>query len=383
MKVTEARLYAMRSNWRELTMVQLRTDEGISGVGEIGLHFGNRGVAAIIGELVRRFLLGKDPRQVERHWDTMYRESFWGRGGGVSILGAISAVEEACWDIAGKALGVPAYMLLGGKARDRLRLYANGWYRSGASPDDFARAAERVANDGFTALKFDPFYFAGPEHGQNPLKIMHRRDIAVAAARVAAVRAAVGPDIDILLEAHGWFDVNTAIEVGQRMEEYNCLVYEEPIEPTNAQAMAHVAASVRIPIASGERIYTRWGFLPFLQADALRVLQPDIGNTGGMAETRKIAALADTFHRPIAPHNCWGPVATAAAVHVDAATTNLFIQEWFPYESDDHYNVVDHAYEREAKEGYLIVPDDRPGLGVNLNEALLEPHLIDVVTSDQ
>jgi galactonate dehydratase len=310
----------------------------------------------------------------------MYRESFWTRGGGVIPLAAISALDEALWDIAGQALNVPAYALLGGRARDRIRLYANGWYRTGGSPADYARDAERVARDGYTALKFDPFVNVSDEHRAVPLKIMARRDIEVAAQRVAAVREAIGPEVDILLEAHGWFDVNTAIEIGQRMEEYNCLVYEEPIEPTNAQAMAQVAANVGIPVATGERIYTRWGFLPFLEAGAIRVLQPDIGNTGGMSETRKIAALADTFHLPIAPHNCWSPIGTAAAVHVDAATTNLFIQEWFPYEADEHYQIVDRAYEREAKDGYLTVPDDRPGLGLTLDEARMAPHLVTDVT---
>ncbi|MBI2940061.1 MAG: mandelate racemase/muconate lactonizing enzyme family protein [Chloroflexi bacterium] len=375
MKITEARLYLMRSNWRNLTIVQLRTDEGITGVGEAGLHLGNRAVASLIGELAERFLLGQDPRQVERHWDRMYRESFWGRGGGATILAAISALDEALWDITGKSLGIPAYALLGGKARDRIRLYANGWYRTGGPPADYARDAEKVVRDGYTALKFDPFVNISAEHGAVPGKIMDRRDIEVAAQRVAAVREAIGPDVDILLEAHGWFEVNTAIEVGQRMEEYRCLVYEEPIEPTNPQAMAQVAANVRIPVATGERLYTRWGFLPFLEHDAMRVLQPDIGNTGGMTETRKIAALADTFHLAIAPHNCWGPVATAAAVQVDAATTNLLIQEWFPGEADEHYLVVDRAYEREAKDGYLAVPDDRAGLGVNLDEERMATYL--------
>jgi galactonate dehydratase len=380
-KITGLRLYLMPSKWRVTAIAQLRTDAGLTGVGEAGLHIGSRATAEMIAELTQRYLLGQDPRHVERHWDRMYREAFWTRGGGVVPLAAISALDEALWDITGKAAGLPAYALLGGKARDRIRLYANGWYHSGGSPDDYAADAEKVVKMGFTALKFDPFVNVSDEHRAVPLKIMTRRDIETAAQRVAAVRDAVGPEVDILLEAHGWFDVNTAIEVGRRMAEYHCLVYEEPIEPTNAQAMAQVATGQPIPVATGERIYGRWGFLPYLEAGALRVLQPDIGNTGGMTETRKIAALADTFHLSIAPHNCWGPIGTAAAVHVDAATTNLLIQEWFPCEADEHYAVVDHAYEHDARDGYLAVPDDRVGLGVELDEERLRPHQIADITA--
>jgi galactonate dehydratase len=348
-------------------------------LGEGGLHVGSRATLEMIGELARRYLLGQDPREVERLWDRMYREPFWTRGGGVVTMAAISALDEALWDITGKAAGLPAYALLGGKARDTIRLYANGWYRTGGPTAEYAADAERVVAMGYTALKFDPFVNSSGDHRAVPQKIMGRRDIRTAVQRVAAVRDAVGPDVDILLEAHGWFDVPTAIEIGQCMADYRCLIYEEPIEPTNAVAMAQVAAGQPLPVASGERIYGRWGFLPYLEAGALRVLQPDIGNTGGMSETRKIAALADTFHLPIAPHNCWGPIATAAAVHVDAATTNLLIQEWFPCEAEEHYLMVDRPYELEARNGYLVVPNDRPGLGVELDEERMRDFLVDEI----
>jgi galactonate dehydratase len=390
MKVTEVRLYAIPSMWRELTIVQLRTDEGITGLGEIGVsHEVDRGTLHVVRAMAESFVLGKDPRHVESLWDTMNRYSFWGRGGGAVVMAAISAIEEACWDIFGKSVGLPAFMLLGGKVRERIRLYANGWWSSvgalassyGLSPAEWARDAERVVKDGFTALKFDPFRYTAPDQGAVPQKSMDRRAIAAAMERIAAVRRAVGPDVDILIEAHGWFDVHTAIEIGQRLEEYDVLFFEEPIESTSPQAMANVAANIRTPVAAGERIYTRWGFLPYLEANAMRILQPDIGNTGGMLETRKIAAMADVFHLPIAPHNPWGPVATAAAVHVDAATPNFLIQEWFPYEKDDHYRVVDHAYELDVREGHLTIPDDRPGLGVELNEAAVAAYLVDTVVA--
>jgi galactonate dehydratase len=360
--------------------VQLRTDGGISGAGEAGMHFGMRGVASIIGEFARRYLLGQDPLPVEYHWERMYRESGWSRGGGAALMAAISALDEALWDIAGKALGVPVYALLGGKVRDRLRLYANGWYRTGGPPDDYARDAEKVLRDGFTALKFDPFQNVSEWQHWRPRRIWDRREIEIAARRVAAVRETVGPEVDILLEGHGWFDVNTAVEVGKRMAEFDLLLFEEPTDSTNPDALAQVAAAVPQPVAAGEKIYTRWGFLPFLQSRSMRILQPDVGNTGGISETRKIATLAETYLLSIAPHNCWGPIGTAAAVHVDAATTNLLIQEWFPYEGDDHFRMVDHAYELDARDGSLALTADRPGLGVELDERYMAPYLVETVT---
>jgi galactonate dehydratase len=263
-------------------------------------------------------------------------------------LAAISALDEALWDLTGKHLGVPAYALLGGKARDRIRLYANGWCRTGGPLTEYAAEAERVARDGFTALKFDPFVNVSAEHRAVPLKIMERREIEVAARRIAAVRDAVGPEVDILLEAHGWFDVNTAIEIGQRMEEYDCLVYEEPIEPTNPQAMAQVAAAVAIPVASGERIYTRWGFLPFLEAGALRV-QPDI------EYRRHDRDAQDRRARRHLPPGDRAAQLLGADRHRGGRAgrrryDNLLIQEWFLHETDEHYAIVDCAYEREARD---------------------------------
>lgn len=379
MKITEARIYLSTSRKRQTALVQLRTEEGITGVGEAGIHFGMRAVAAAISEYARRFLLGEDPRHIERHWERMCRESGWARNGGVVFTAAISALDEAMWDIFGKSLNLPVYMLLGGKVRDRIRLYANGWYRTGGPPRDYAEDAERVVRDGYSALKFDPFQDVNAELGWRPRRIWYNDEIELAAARVAAVRDAVGPGVDILLEGHGWFDVETAIRVGHRMAEFNCKYFEEPTDSSNAEALAQVARAISMPVASGEKIYTRWGFLPFIQQQAMTILQPDVGNTGGISETRKIANLAEAHLLSIAPHNCWGPIGTAATVQIDVSTVNLFMQEWFPYEGEAHYRMVDHAFELDARDGWLVIAEDRPGLGVNLNEELLAPNLIETV----
>lgn len=379
MKITASRIYLSKSRKRPTAIVQLLTDEGVSGVGEVGMHFGSRATASYLAEFVRRYMLGQDPRHPEKHWDRIYRESGWSRGGGPVLLGAISALDEAMWDILGKCLGVPVYMLLGGKVRDRIRLYANGWYRTGGPPSDYAADAEKVVRQGFKALKFDPFQDVSEELGWRPRRIWQREEIEVAARRIAAVRDAVGPEVEIFLEGHGWFDVGTAVEIAHRVAEYGIRFFEEPIDSTNPEALARVAAAIPMAVATGEKIYTRWGFLPFLQHGAMRIAQPDVGNTGGISETRKIAALADSFLVSIAPHNCWGPIGTAATVQVDASTVNLQVQELFPYEGDDHYRMVDHAWELDVKDGYMPVPDGRPGLGVELNEAYMASNLIETV----
>jgi galactonate dehydratase len=330
---------------------------------------------------VRRYVIGQDPRHPERIWERMYRESAWARGGGVVLMAAMSAIDEALWDITGKALNQPVYMLLGGKLRDRIRLYANGWYRTGGPPSEYAEDAEKVVKDGFLALKFDPFQDVSKELAWRPRRIWYREEITAALARVAAVRKAIGPEVEILLEGHGWFDVNTAIEIARRVEEYDIKFFEEPLDTTNVEALARLAQTISIPIATGEKLYTRWGFLPFLQQGAMTICQPDVGNTGGISETRKIATLAETFLISVAPHNCWGPIGTAATIHVDVAIPNFIVQELFPYEGDNHYRMVDQAYESNRQGGYIVIDEDRPGLGVNLDEKFMAPNLVETITA--
>ena len=216
-------------------------------------------------------------------------------------------------------------------------------------------------------MKFDPFMEDSTvAAGIPPKHIDGFKDSAIV-DRVAAVREAVGPDIDIIIEVHGWLDVGTAIRFGRKFEPFNPMAYEEPIEPSNVDAMKKVSDRVDIPIASGERICTRYGFREYIEQQALDIIQPDIGVCGGIAELRKIAAHAETYHMGIAPHNCNGPVATAATIHADFATSNFVIQEWFPYESPEHYGLVDYPYEPTHNNGYLDIPD-RPGLGIELTD---------------
>lgn len=375
MKVTEVTTHVINSTWRNLVFVRVHTDAGVIGTGECTPVYGTgaMGTEAAAREIAAYHLVDRDPMDIEAFYDRAYRESFWGRNPGVLFMGGLSGLEQACWDIMGKVLDVPVWRLLGGKCREKIRLYANGWYmeaRAAGKLQGYVDAAKRVVDDGFTAMKFDPFMGSPTLSDAIPPKHIDAFNDGPIVERVAAVREAVGPDVDIIVEVHGWLDVRTAIRFGKKFAPYAPMAYEEPIEPTNVDAMKKVADRVDIPIASGERIYTRYAFREFIEHQALDLIQPDVGICGGIAEIRKIAAHAETYHIGIAPHNCNGPVATAATVHADFATTNFVIQEWFPYELPEHYGLVDHPFEPIHKDGYLGLPE-RPGLGVELTELAL------------
>ena len=341
-------------NW---TFVKIDTDEGIHGWGEATVEGKEKTVAEAIRELERQ-LIGRDPFEIERLWQEMYRDAFW--VGGPILTSAISGIELGLWDIKGKALGVPVWQLLGGRMRDRIRAYANGWFRGAKTPGQFARAAESTVAQGFTALKWDPFGGAG-------LFIEHEQE-EIAIAIVREVRNAVGPAIDLLIEVHGRLSPANAIRIAHRLEEFAPFWYEEPVPPENVDSTALVARSIAIPVATGERLFTKWGFKDVLEKQAAAVIQPDIGHDGGILETRKIAAMAEVYYVGVAPHNPNGPLSTAACLQVDACTPNFLIQEFVV--SDAEIRAAIQKEPLPLVEGYFLVPE-RPGLGVDLDEAAL------------
>ncbi len=279
----------------------------------------------------------------------------------------MSGIDEALWDIKGKALNVPVYELLGGKCRDRIRLYANGWYGGAVDPEDYAQNARKIVEDGYTAMKFDPFAIKPDGSWGYPGRFIDRETAKCVYDRVKAVREAVGPNIEILIECHGNLGPTSAIQVGKQLEEFAPFFYEEPVDALNVDCMKKVSENVNVPIAAGERLYSRYHFRKYIEDQVLDILQPDVGLAGGLTETKKIATYADTYDLVVAPHNCTGPIATAAAVQLDACITNFLIQEWFPYFNDEHYVFVTSPLEPRAANGYYEIPD-RPGLGVELNE---------------
>jgi galactonate dehydratase len=376
MKITDVEIFDVGLDGWNPVLVRINTDEGISGVGEVALAYGV-GSSAGVGmarDLAERFLLGANPFQIEQLWDRMYRKTFWGQGGGPVVFGGMSAIDEALWDIKGKALGMPVYELLGGSCWDRLRVYANGWYRGCTTPEAYADAALKVVADGYTAMKFDPFAVTPEGEWEYTRRALSRERADLAYDRVAAVREAIGPSIDILVEVHGNLGTTSAIQIGKRLEALAPFFYEEPVDALNVECMRKVGENVDIPIAAGERLYTRYGFRPYIEGQILDILQPDLGLAGGISEVKKIANYAETYNLHVQPHNCASPVATAASVQVDCCIPNFIIQEWFPYREPEMYELVNEPLEFQVVDGAMPVPT-QPGLGIELNDAVVADYL--------
>lgn len=365
---------AERAAYR-LVLVEVETDSGVTGVGEVGLAYGIGAVGTmqVVLEMARNYLIGHDAREVARFSERVYRNGFWLQGGGPVMHGAVSALDQALWDIKGKLLGAPVYELLGGAMRERIRLYSNGWSRSIGDPAELGARAAEEAEAGFTALKFDPFkYDAAGE--RTPLVGVIGPDLhRLGVARVRAVREAIGPDVDILVELHGNLMPNDALRACTDMAEFRPFFFEEPIDCSDVGVLANFAARISTPLAAGERIYTNAGFRPYFESGALAVIQPDMGLCGGITELMRIAASAQAHQVTVQPHNCGGPVSTAACLQVDAVIPNLQFQEIFPYFADGRQDVVTDAYERRVERGYMALPKG-PGLGIEINRDYLGGH---------
>ena len=352
MKITDLKTYLVhcyRTNWG---FVQVETDAGISGIGEVTLEMKEQAAEAAVLEL-KDYLLGKDPREIERHVHLMYRDSYW-RVGPV-LMSAISGVEMALWDISAKELNVPVYRLLGGKCNDRVKAYANAWFAGASTPAGFAQKAKEAAARGFLALKWDPF---GKAYGSMSIK-----ELDDALAVVGAVRDAVGNTVDLLIEGHGRFNVPTACTIARELEPFRPLFFEEPVPPDNLDALADVRRKSPISISAGERLYHRTQFRELFEKRAADIIQPDVSHAGGLAELKKIAAMAEAYHLPFAPHNPSGPVAMAATLQLAACTPNFYLLETMatdiPWRAD---LTTEHLVFRD---GYFEIPE-RPGLGLEL-----------------
>ena len=349
-----------KRNW---LIVRLTTDEGIEGIGEASMLGYDPLVARLLEEFVDSYLAGKDPLHHELHWIRMYHDN--GGRGGRMFSTVLSGLDLAIWDLKGKALGVPVYELLGGPFRDRIRVYANGWYTNPGTPEQNAEEAKAVVAKGYTAMKFDPF-------GQHNYYTLSSSEAQLAVDRVAAVREAVGPDVDILVEVHAKFNVATAVMMGKRLEEYRPFWFEEPVSYENVSEMAQVRSRVNIPIATGERLYLKFPFYELVSADAVDILQPDICNAGGITELKKIAAIAESRHVLMAPHNTNSPVGTAASFHLGASLPNFLIQEYHAEFYQPHYFEVFDGLPRQ-RDGYVELPKG-PGLGLSFNEEVAAAH---------
>lgn len=368
MKITDLRVFQTQGGHANWTFVKLYTDSGLTGVGEASLERNDEVVVKAL-ETFRDFLVGQDPFQIEYIWNALYKQTF--KYGQLIILTALSGIEQALWDIKGKALGVPVYELLGGKLRDKARAYANAWafqkvitsMTAEDTPDSIAENALKMVDKGFTAMKWDPFREGG--------QVIQRSEEEFALACVKAVREAVGPSVDILIECHGRFNMHSAIRIAHKLEPYDPFFYEEPIPPDNLDALAALQRSINLPIATGERLYTRWEFRPLFEKNAAQIIQPDICNVGGIWELRKIAAMAEAYYVSVQPHNSNGPVQTIASLHLDASIPNFVFQELF-YPYLDMYNEI-LTEPIIYKDGYLEIPTS-PGLGTDIREDVIRKH---------
>ena len=364
MTIAEARVTVVGTPWRELLFLELSTDDGLTGVGEVRMVNKTDTLVACIGELAPRYVIGADPFDVERlAWNVQRAE--YGRPGEVT-QSALAAFDVACWDLMGQSLGVPVWKLLGGRFRDRVAAYANGWYQAERDPGAIARLARAVVARGYRALKLDPFGAASAE-----LSAADRRG---AEAIVAGVREAVGPDVQILVEMHGRFTTATAIRVAAMLEPYAPEWIEEPVPPENAAALARVKAATRIPIATGERAHTIADIREFVESGVADVVQADLTHFGGFLPMKHLAGWADAHYLLLAPHNVCGPVGTMANVHFAVATPNYKMLEHFNDFADSWVqDLVDHPPQVAVEDGCFGLPD-RPGLGVRLNRDACAAH---------
>lgn len=367
MRITAISTVIVNASLRNWVFVKVSTDQdGLVGWGEATLEWKARAVAGAVGDLAQ-IVVGQDPRRIEYLWQAMYRDHFF-KGGPVT-MSALSGIDQALWDIKSRLYGVPAFELLGGAVRDRLRMYDHlGGGDSSvvygeASVDGFGKAAARAAADGFTALKI----LAVPSGSGLP----SQSDLDGAAALMRAVREAVGDRVDIMVDLHGRTSAAGAIAYGRALAPYNPWFFEEPCQPGNPRALREVAAALPFPVATGERLISIQEFRDHLAIEACAVLQPDICHVGGPTTMRKIAALAESHGIPLAPHNPLGPIATAVNQHVAFATPGVMIQEVMRADVPWRNEVVSATM--PIVDGYISVPNG-PGWGVEVDEERAAEH---------
>ena len=356
MKVTKVECIPIRPYWM---ILKVHTDEGIVGLGEPIAEGHPQALISCIKE-IGDYLIGEDPRRVEHHWQSIYRHSYFRSG--LILNSALSAVDQALWDITGKWLGQPIYQLLGGKTRDRVRMY--GWLGVPPYEHDLVASARDWVQRGFTAVKACLYGYAHPL--ESPAFIDE------VATQMAALREAVGNTVDIAIDFHGRSTPALSILLAKAIEPYRPYFIEEPVLPENVDALVTMARSTAIPIATGERLWTRWGFREILEKQAAAILQPDLSHAGGISECRRIAAMAETYYVSMALHAPTGPINLAAALQVDACIPNFLIQE--------HISTGEGILKQPFKivGGYLEVPSG-PGLGIELDEEALAERIYDGV----
>lgn len=361
MKITGVKTLFADGGQRVYVFVKVETDQpGLVGWGEASLEAKPRAVAGCVADM-EPMILGEDPRRIEYIWQILYRGAFWRQG--VIGMSAISGIDQALWDIKGKDLGKPVYELLGGRVRDKVRMYT---HFGGDTPDAAVKSAMNKVEKGWTAIKTVPM---PPTNLLEGPKVIQQ-----AAEKLRAVRDAVGDEVDILLDFHGRVTPQMAIQFAKAFEPYFPLFIEEPVQAEVPDAMAQVKRATHIPIATGERLFTRWGFRRILETEAASLLQPDCCHAGGISEVRKIGTMAEAYYAGLAPHNPYGPVSTAACIQVDFVAPNFVIQEIV--DPQDIAEAMTFVKEPLPIADGHILPPAKPGIGVEVDEiavAKLQP----------
>ncbi len=361
MKVAKVDVLLTAAGWRNFVFVKITTDSGVVGWGEGTLGWKESAVRELIVDYARRYVVGQNPFDIEDLWFRLYQIE---HNAGPVMYAAMAGIETALWDIAGKVCGQPVYNLVGGKVRTQVKAYANGWYHHGGDLEELADRAREVIRRGYRALKFDPFGPGGREIG--------REELREAVKQAETVRKAVGDSTDILLEFHGRFSPIMALEAIRAMVPLNPTWCEEPIPAHNNESMAQVVAASPLRVATGEHIYSRFGFLDLLLRKGAHVIQPDLVYCGGFLETKKIAALAESHYISVAPHNCDGPLKTLASIHLCANIPNFLILETFEdYDVPWRKDLTPDA--PRVKDGYYTLPTG-PGWGVSVDESVIAAH---------
>ena len=351
MKIDKIESFFIRNGY----VIRIHTDTGISGVGQTACWGYLEAVDSIINTF-KKYLIGQNPFRIEHHWQYLYR---MGPFRGTALSGAISAVDIALWDIKGKHLGVPIWELLGGNCRDKIRLHLLG---GGSTPETMFKAAKAAVEEGFTALKFDPVVGGFQDMGVDRL-VKTARDI------VAAAREGGGPDLDLIVEVHRKLTPMNSILLESALAPFNLYFIEDPIQIDTITTQGELAKRMTTPLAIGERNVSIWEFRELLEAGGPQYVRPDLGLAGGITHCKKIAALAEAYHSAVVTHNFLGPLITAASLHLDTSIPNFITQEYTKGDESEDFAVYKVAYQREG--GYIPIPE-APGLGIELDDSLIE-----------
>lgn len=382
MKITKVDVFEVhtrRPAWRPV-LCRIYTDEGIYGDGEAALAYGTAAPAAagMIRDLAT-LIIGMDPLDNEVIWDKLYKSTFWGQNGGPVVFSGISALDIALWDIKGKYFRVPIYKLLGGKRRDNLRTYASqlqfGWSDHAetlTTLDEYREVSKKAVAEGYDAIKIDFFTYA-PEDGrrytdEDCTRLLSPKLVDVVESRVAAVREAIGPNVDIIMENHSRPDAQSAVQLGRAVQKYNIFYFEEPNTP-NPKTAKFISSKLSMPIAHGERVYSRWQYAPFFEDQSIQVIQPDLGNCGGLTEGKKICDMAYVYDISVQAHVCASPLSTAVALHLESVIPNFVIHEHHTNNLKP-WNKELCTVDWQPVDGKFKVPEG-PGLGCEFTDKVL------------